>query len=190
MRTAGFVLVGGKSLRMGQDKALLPWRSRHLVEKVAGTVAAVTGNVMLVGHPERYKNLRYPCLADSRYELGPLAGIEAALETGRGEWNVIAGCDMPDISVDVLRCLLNKADQARASCVAARDITGQIHPLCAVYHSRCLPTIKKSLDEGRLRVMSVLEGLQTEYVPVQTRLININTPEDWLHWRQLSSNET
>jgi molybdopterin-guanine dinucleotide biosynthesis protein A len=189
MRTAGFVLVGGKSTRMGQDKALLLWRSRRLVENVAATVAAVTGTVTLVGRPEHYKSLSIPCLADSRHELGPLAGIEAALEAGQAEWNLIAGCDMPDISVDILHCLLDKARQTCASCVAARDITGQIHPLCAVYHARCLPAIKRSLDEGRLKLMNVLEDLQAEYVPVPIRLININTPEDWLHWRQLSSNE-
>ena len=171
---------------MGQDKALLPWHSQHLVEKIAATVAVVTGTVMLVGRPERYVHLKIPCLADRRHELGPLAGIEAALETGQGEWNLIVGCDMPDISVDVLRYLLDKASQTRAPYVAAQDIAGQIHPLCAIYHCRCLPVIKRSLDEGRLKLMNVLEDLQGEYVPVQTRLVNINTPEDWLRWRQLS----
>jgi molybdopterin-guanine dinucleotide biosynthesis protein A len=175
---------------MGQDKALLLWRSRHLVEKIADTVAAVTGTVMLVGRPERYVNLKIPCLPDHRHELGPLAGIEAALEAGQGEWNLIVGCDMPDISIDVLRCLLDKAGQTSALCVAAQDITGQIHPLCAVYHCRCLPAIKRSLNEGRLKLMKVLEDLQAEYILVQTRLVNINTPENWLHWRQLSYNKT
>ena len=189
MRAAGFVLVGGKSTRMGQDKALLPWGSRRLVEKVAATVAAAAGTVTLVGRPERYANLGIPCLADCRHELGPLAGIEAALKMEQGEWNLIVGCDMPDISDPVLRCLLEKAGQTQASCVAARDSTGQIHPLCAVYHSRCLSVIKRSLDEGNLKLMNVLKDLQAEYIAVPIRLGNINTPKDWLHWRQLSSNE-
>jgi molybdopterin-guanine dinucleotide biosynthesis protein A len=189
MRTAGFVLVGGKSTRMGQDKALLPWHSRRLVEEVAATVAAVTGTITLVGHPERYANLGIPCLADRRQELGPLAGIEAALETGQGEWNLIASCDMPDINVAVLRCLLDRADQTHAFCAAVRDITGQIHPLCAVYHALCLPIIKKSLDEGRLKLMNVLQELRAEYLPIPTKLTNINTPEDWLRWQQRLSNE-
>ena len=186
MRTAGFVLVGGKSARMGQDKALLPWHSRHLVEKIAATVAAVAGTVMLVGRPERYVNLTIPCLADRRPELGPLAGIEAALETNQGEWNLIVGCDMPDVNENVLRDLLDKANGIQALCVAAQDITGQIHPLCAIYHGRCLPVIRKSLDAGRLKLMNVLQDLGAEYIPVQRRLVNINTPEDWLQWRQLS----
>ena len=186
MRAAGFVLVGGKSARMGQDKALLLWHSRHLVEKVAATVAAVTGTVTLVGQPERYRNLKIPCLPDGRHGLGPLAGIEAVLETGQGEWNLIIGCDMPGISIAVLRCLLDKAGQTSALCVAAQDITGQIHPLCAVYHRRCLPAVKQSLDTGRLKLMNVLEDLQAEHILVQTKLENINTPEDWLRWQQLS----
>lgn len=189
MQTAGFVLVGGKSRRMGQDKALLLWHSQRLVERVAATVAAVTGTVTLVGHPERYTSLGIPCLADCRQGLGPLAGIETALEAGQGEWNLIAGCDMPDIRVDVLRGLADQVIRTRACCVVARDNTGQIHPLCAVYHARCLPIIKKSLDEGRLKLMSVLQELQAEYFSVPAKLTNINTPEDWLHWRQRLSNE-
>lgn len=189
MRTAGFVLVGGKSTRMGQDKALLPWHSQRLVEKVAAILAAVTGTATLVGRPERYANLGIPCLADHREALGPLAGIEAALEAKQAEWNLIVGCDMPDVNADVLRYLLDKAQQMHAPCVAAQDSTGQIHPLCAVYHVRCLPIVKKSLDEGRLKLMSVLEELQAEYLPVPIQLVNINTPEDWLRWQQRSSNE-
>jgi molybdenum cofactor guanylyltransferase len=190
MQAAGFVLVGGKSARMGQDKALLLWRSQRLVEIIAATVASVTGTVTLVGRPERYLNLKIPCLSDHRHELGPLAGIEAALETGRGDWNLIVGCDMPDISADALRSVLDQADQTGALCVAAQDITGRIQPLCAAYHRRSLPIIRRSLDEGRLKLMSVLEDLQAEYVPVQTKLVNVNTPEDWLHWQQLSAGKT
>lgn len=189
MQNAGFVLVGGKSTRMGQDKALLPWHSQRLVEKVASTVAAVTGSVTLVGHPERYGSLGIFCLADRRPELGPLAGIEAALEAAQGEWNLIVGCDMPDINVDALRGLLDQADRTHASCVAVRDIAGQIHPLCAAYHVQCLPTITRSLDEGRLKLMNVLQELQAEYFPVPMELTNINTPEDWLRWQGRSPNE-
>jgi molybdopterin-guanine dinucleotide biosynthesis protein A len=171
MQAAGFVLVGGKSARMGQDKALLLWRSQRLVEIIATRVASVTGTVTLVGRPERYR-------------------IEAALETGQGEWNLIVGCDMPDISADALRSVLDQAGQTKALCVAAQDTTGRIQPLCAAYHRRSLPIIRRSLEEGRLKLMNVLEDLQAEYVLVQTKLVNINTPEDWLHWQQLSAGRT
>ncbi|MBV9035651.1 MAG: molybdenum cofactor guanylyltransferase [Acidobacteriaceae bacterium] len=187
MRAAGFVLVGGMSTRMGQDKALLHWRSQPLVERIAATVAAVTETVTLIGSPERYVNLKIPCLPDTRHQLGPLAGIEAALETRQAEWNLIVGCDMPGVSREVLSCLLDRAGQINGLCVAAQDLTEQIQPLCAVYHRRCLPVIKKSLDEGRLKLMRILEDLRAEYVPVETKLTNINTPEDWLQWQQLSS---
>ncbi len=183
MRTAGFVLVGGMSTRMGQDKALLSWDSQYLVEKIAATVAAATGTVTLVGRPERYGHLNIPCIPDSRDGQGPLAGIEAALQSGQAEWNLIVSCDMPDISSAVLSFLLEKARETSASCVAAEDATGQIHPLCAVYHRRCLPIIRRSLAEGRLKLMKVLEDLGAEYLPVPTGLVNINTPEDWLCWR-------
>ena len=131
---------------MGQDKALLSWDSQYLVEKIAATVAAATGTVTLVGRPERYGHLNIPCIPDSRDGQGPLAGIEAALQSGQAEWNLIVSCDMPDISSAVLSFLLEKARETSASCVAAEDATGQIHPLCAVYHRRCLPIIRRSLE--------------------------------------------
>src|SRR5437762_8761701 len=84
MKAAGFVLVGGHSSRMGRDKALLPLDSGLLIEKLAAMVAAVVGTVALIGEPERYKHLGLECLPDLRPGMGPLAGIEAALESGRG----------------------------------------------------------------------------------------------------------
>ena len=79
MSREGFVLAGGRSSRMGRDKAFLPWESRFLVQHVTDQVALAAGNVALIGDQERYSALRLDCFADLRPGLGPLAGIEAAL---------------------------------------------------------------------------------------------------------------
>jgi molybdenum cofactor guanylyltransferase len=85
MQTAGFVLVGGDSSRMGRDKALLPLKSGLLIHELAGKVADASGTAALIGEPARYRHLEIDCLADLRPGMGPLAGIETALESGRGE---------------------------------------------------------------------------------------------------------
>ena len=79
MRVAGFVLTGGLSSRMGQDKALLPMGSQTLCEHIADIVSTVASQVFLIGHPERYGHLKYKCIADLRPGLGPLSGLETAL---------------------------------------------------------------------------------------------------------------
>jgi molybdenum cofactor guanylyltransferase len=181
---AGFVLVGGNSSRMGRDKAFLSWRSRFMVQHVADQVASCVGNVALIGHPERYRALGIDCFADLRPGLGPLAGVEAALESQRGGLNLIVGCDMPDLETACLFKLLERAEMNNAQCVAARDENGLIHPLCAVYSSSCLPAIRGALDAGRLKLLDVLEQLGAITLEIGQQISNLNTPEEWTAWQR------
>src|SRR5205814_2477042 len=68
MKRAGFVLVGGKSSRMGRDKALLPFQGSTLLEHIALHVAAAAGSVTLIGEPDKYRRLGFPVLTDNRSE--------------------------------------------------------------------------------------------------------------------------
>ncbi len=179
MDAAGFVLVGGQSRRMGRDKALLPHHSGVLVEEIAAKLAAVTVSVALVGPPERYRHLHLDCIPDRRPGLGPLAGVEAALASARGEWNLIVACDMPDIDTPLLKKLIDTAKQWRAQCALATDETGESHPLCAVYHASCLPIVSGALDRGRLKLLETVHALQPVTVHIGGVFRNVNTPEEW-----------
>ncbi len=167
---------------MERDKALLPWDSRPLVESVAARVASAAGNVALIGNPERYRDLALDCFPDLRPGLGPLAGIEAALESGRGELNLIVACDMPALETTWLVRLLEEAEKTQAACVATRDPSGAIHPLCAVYRDSCLPTVRRALDDGRLKLLDLLDELPTVTMETVETVWNLNTPEDWMAW--------
>ncbi len=179
MTTAGFVLVGGRSRRMGRDKALLPWHSGVLVQDVAAKVAEVSGTVDLVGNPDRYAHLGFNCLTDLRPGLGPLSGLETALHSGRAEYNLVLACDMPDVSAEHLTHLLRTAQQTDAKCVVTQDEAGRIHPLCAVYHAVCLPSISRALDERRLKLLDLVSELDAEAVSTRSPIRNINTAEEW-----------
>jgi len=177
MQAAAFVLVGGSSSRMGRDKALLSWNSRPLVDDVA-RAAAVAGSVALVGETTRYKQFGFDCLPDLRSGCGPLGGIEAALESRRGDLNLILACDMPGLEHAWLSRLLSHAQETGALCVASRD-PGGIHPLCAVYRSECLPAIRRNLDARRLRLLDLLRELGATTLERTRPLWNVNTPHDW-----------
>ncbi len=179
MQAAGFVLVGGRSSRMGHDKAFLMWNSRLLVEDVAAKAASVAGSVALIGKPERYRDLGLDCLPDLRHGFGPLAGIETALESGRGEFNLILACDMPGLRSEWLYRLLQKARETGALCIAIRDESGAIHPLCAVYTSGCLPIVRNALDTGRLKLLDLLRKLDAIILDIPAAVSNVNTPEEW-----------
>ncbi len=182
MQAAGYVLVGGKSSRMGRDKALLPGQFRYVVDDVAECVRAVTGNVTLVGNFDRFRELHYPCIPDLRPGSGPLSGLEAAMMSSGSDLNLILACDMPAIDITHLRWLLERAQASQNDCIVTEDATGKIHPLCAVYKKACLPAIQCRLDEKRLSLMGLLDEVRTEYIRVGAVVENINTPEDWARW--------
>jgi molybdenum cofactor guanylyltransferase len=184
MQAAGFVLVGGQSSRMGQDKARLRVRERLLVEGVAAKVKEAAGSVTLVGSPERYSDLSFECLPDLRRGLGPLAGLEAALSSRRADINLVLACDMPEVKADHLRRLLFEVGRSDASCVVTRDLTSTVHPLCAVYRSRCLDSVSRALDARRLRLLDIVRELHATVVDIAATIPNLNTPEQFAQWLQ------
>jgi molybdopterin-guanine dinucleotide biosynthesis protein A len=183
MRAAGFVLVGGRSSRMGRDKARLPVRSHLLVEDVAAKVAKIAGNVALVGDPAKYSDLPFECIPDLHPGFGPLSGIEAALAAQKAECNLITACDLPDLAPEWLECLLAAARRSSRLCVAAQDADGFLHPLCAVYRGACLPFVQDALSARRLKLLHLLDTLDALAVKIPAPLRNVNTPEDWRLWQ-------
>jgi len=169
---------------MGTDKARLPAGSHFLVEDVAQKVMVAAGNVALIGPPQRYADLPLECLPDQRPGFGPISGIETALASGRGELNLIVACDMPQLQTVWLRELLAKAANTYSLCVAGRDATGALHPLCAVYKSSCLPFVARAIDEGRLKLLDLLAQLRSDFYYIDDTVLNLNKPEDWSSWHE------
>ncbi|MEX2262592.1 MAG: molybdenum cofactor guanylyltransferase [Bryobacteraceae bacterium] len=180
-KCAGFVLVGGRSSRMGRDKALLRYKETTLVKHVAHVVLEAAGSVVLVGRPERYGDLQLPVIADTWEDAGPLGGIHAALKSTTAEWNLIVACDMPALTAPFLRGLL-------AGLEAAPDIlmpvgpSGKPEPLCAVYHRRSFAAMDAALQKGLRRITEAIAGLVVRYQPCAdgSPFANLNTPEQWL----------
>ncbi|MGA7415178.1 MAG: molybdenum cofactor guanylyltransferase [Bryobacteraceae bacterium] len=185
MRTAGFVLVGGRSSRMGQDKALLSFTPHApLVSHIAGLVQRVAGSAILLGPPARYGSLGWECWGDLRAGQGPLAGLEAALTRTSAPYNLIVACDLPGIQAATLADLLAQAIRQSAPCTLLRDGAGRVHPLCGVYHPICLSHIQSALDSGDRKVLNVVGHLVPAYFDVPFELANINRPEEWRKFLQ------
>jgi molybdenum cofactor guanylyltransferase len=185
MQSSGFVLAGGASKRMGQPKALLPYRGTTLVEHVAKIVAEATGSVapasvIVIGDPGSLGHLGLPVFADELPSYGPASGIYTALRVTNTDWNLVVACDMPAVTADLLRVLLLRAETAERNCVAATGPYGQPEPLCAVYHRRCLPALTRSIRVKRLRMRDFVKEIGAIWVPVdKLALANVNTPAEW-----------
>lgn len=165
---------------MGRDKALLPFKGRTLVECVAAEVHAVTGNVTLVGDVSRHSYLSYPVIEDIFPGRGPLSGIHAALTASRAEWNLIVACDMPDVTSDFLRKVLDRAESGGADAVLPAGPSGLPEPLCAAYRRRSLEVIADALERGIRKVTDGLARLSVDIwrVPDPRYFHNLNSPED------------
>jgi molybdopterin-guanine dinucleotide biosynthesis protein A len=178
--TAGFVLAGGKSTRMGRDKALLDDGRGPLVARVAAEVQKAAGHVTLIGSAERYGHLGFAVVEDLRPGNGPLGGIETALAITESAWNLVVACDMPNLTAPVLTQLLVFARKSNADCVLGRTSAG-VEPLFAVYRRESLPAVRTALDRGILKITDALIPLHVIHFEIDNRDIpaNVNTPEDW-----------
>jgi molybdopterin-guanine dinucleotide biosynthesis protein A len=180
----GFVLVGGRSSRMGRDKALLPYRGRALVESVASTVAEVAGAAVLVGTPEIYGGYGYPAIPDLYPGEGPLGGILTALRHSRAEWNLVVACDMPALNAEILRRLFASAEGAKPGAVLPAGPSGLLEPLCALYHTSTRQAIELAFGRGVRKVVDALAAVPLERLAVPDAGVfdNVNTPDDWAHY--------
>jgi molybdopterin-guanine dinucleotide biosynthesis protein A len=178
---AGFVLAGGRSSRMGCDKASLLWEGKSLLARAVTVVQAVTGVIAIVGDPAFHSIDSLPVISDRIRGAGPLGGIEAALAWSSAPWNLIVACDMPSLDPTVLEAILIRA-AALPECDAVVPVSaGMPQPLCAAYHRRTLPAFQRALEAGTFKMMEALESVRVGRleIPCSDSFRNVNTPEDW-----------
>jgi molybdopterin-guanine dinucleotide biosynthesis protein A len=181
MRRAGFVLVGGRSTRMGRDKAWLPFRGMALAAHVASVVAEAAGSVALIGDPEKYGGLGFSVEPDHVRGCGPMGGLYTALSVTVADWNLVVACDMPGITVQTLNHLLDQIPASGSGCVVPVSAEGDPQPLCAAYHRGCLSAIKRAIEDKRFKMKDIIGELQPVLVAgvEPASLVNLNSPSEW-----------
>ena len=189
----GFVLTGGRSSRMGQDKALMQVNGRALVEIVAGNVLRGLDCVTLVGSCAKYGGLGRPVIEDVHPGLGPLSGIHAALKHSRKPLCLVVGCDMPFLSAEFIEYLAQIAIVADTDVTVAESSEHGYESLCAVYNRTVLPQVEEAIAQGELKLASLYARVKMrtlsaeECRPFNSHGIlfsNVNTAEDFTLARQ------
>ncbi|HTS78037.1 MAG TPA: molybdenum cofactor guanylyltransferase [Bryobacteraceae bacterium] len=175
---AGFLLVGGRSTRMGRDKARLPLGGRTLAEHIAERIRQAAGSVMLVGTREDEPLAGFPDLMPGN---GPLGGVFTALHRSSAEWNLIVACDMPEVTRELFEHLFRAAESSAADCVVPGRPGGALEPLCAIYHRRVAAAAHAAINRKSLKMHDFVSGLKmsVEYFEDPSPFANINTPEQW-----------
>jgi len=184
---AGAILAGGRSRRMGRDKALLPINGQPLIGRLAERLQAVTDLVYICANErDRYSFLGLRVIQDLFPGQGPLAGLHAALIASPRAAVLLVACDMPMVEDRLLRALMRMAEEGYDAIVPCSS-SGRIQPLCGLYRASCLIRVESMLKYG-IREFSVLlegKGLAIRLVrPAEAGfddacLVNLNTPADF-----------
>ncbi|HLJ27242.1 MAG TPA: molybdenum cofactor guanylyltransferase [Candidatus Angelobacter sp.] len=192
----GFVLAGGKSSRMGANKALLALNGSTLVEGTKAIVEQVCERVFIVGSRQLYGAFG-ECYEDVYPNCGPLGGIHAALLNSRTAHSLIISVDTPFIRTDFLNYMIERALNSSAMVTAPR-IGGVVQPLCAVFSRDFLPIVEAALKSGKYKVEPTFPQEQTlvlteadlsQFEMAAEMFENLNTPEDFELARKRSSGQ-
>lgn len=178
------ILAGGKSSRMGEDKALLKYEGKFFVEKIAEELYFFEEKIVARGkNPELEDFVKkdfWKVIPDEYENHGPLGGLHAALKKCDSDALFVVTCDMPLISRKLIKkiCyIFEQEDKNDASVVVTSD--GKIHPLCGIYRKELYTHMENNLLQSNNRMMSILKDRNINYIELNDQdskyLKNINT---------------
>lgn len=181
------IMAGGKSSRMGTDKAFVPLLGKPLIAYLLASVATLdpAETVIITNRPEAYAHLGLPTASDLMPGMGPLGGIYTALHTCVNPDVLVLACDVPFTNPALLAYMASLRADRHDIIVPVRD--GHPQGLQAIYHQRCAGAIRDCLEAGRLKVIAAYERLRVRYLdetewrpfdPDGLSFLNVNTPAD------------
>jgi molybdenum cofactor guanylyltransferase len=193
----GFLLAGGKSSRMGTDKAFLDFGGQTLLDRALNVMGAVCDRVAIVGDPAKFAKCEPPKHEPRKYEsivadifpgCGPLAGIHAALVHSSAELNLMLAVDMPFVSRELLAFLFAAAENTDAIITVPRTSKG-LQPLCAIYRRGFSTAAELALRAGKYKVDAAFCSVSVRVIEAsgltaagfsEQSFFNVNTPQDRL----------
>lgn len=190
---SGIILAGGKTSRMGTDKALLKLGDGYIISRITQILISVFTNVLIISDRlTSYEFLGIPIYPDIIKQKGPLSGIHSALVNSKTEDNFIITCDLPMISRDVIKYLLEyKCNKP----IRYFFDTNKHHYFPGVYNKSILTEIEKifssrheseSEKELKYSIKNLVDKVSAEAINAEQlsfyypeMFISINTPSDY-----------
>jgi molybdopterin-guanine dinucleotide biosynthesis protein A len=183
---SAILLAGGKSSRMGIDKANLKLDGGlMMLQSIARKLSAVSDEVIVATDGRRYDDIgvRVKWVADVHPGAGSLVGLYSGLREASSDYALVVACDMPFLSLDLLRYMIALP---RDYDILAPRLGDKIEPLHAIYSRSCLPTIARLLEAGHLKIIDLFGEVLVRYLteeafekydPEHRSFFNINSPD-------------
>ncbi len=182
------LLLGGHSSRMGSSKAELLLEGETFGARIARGLSSLAPVYLSCSADTEVTHWQssYPRVVDRLLHIGPMGGMASAMEQIEAEWYFFCACDMPLMSAELPRRLLEELKSAEdTDALLIRNGQGRIYPIAGLYHRRILPEIKARIAAGDYRLWRLLEHCRVCYLEEETlgklalALTNVNTPEDF-----------
>ncbi|HEX9991010.1 MAG TPA: molybdenum cofactor guanylyltransferase [Chloroflexia bacterium] len=188
------ILAGGRSTRMGTNKALLRLSPGGLtvIEQVVSRLgeAGLPPDLLITNTPHEYAFLVLPIAPDDAPGAGPLGGILTALNHSPYKRVLVVACDMPMLNPMLLRYMASLPGDYDALIPRWTDVSGRkrLETLHAIYSRGCIGPISERIKAGDLKVAALAEDIRVRYLeegemrrydPGLQSFRNVNTPEDW-----------
>ncbi|MCF6154119.1 MAG: molybdenum cofactor guanylyltransferase [Candidatus Brocadia sp.] len=180
------ILAGGKSRRMGFNKAFLTYGDKTFIEHQIARLRRIFDEIILSANDVSiYNHLNLPVVSDIMPERGPLSGICAGLMRSSSFHSFVIACDMPFIHEKIILYLRERIDGYD---VVVPQTSRGLEPLHAFYSKKCIQPMYRCLNEGRLRIIDFFSEVKVKIVDEQEfkeldtstqPLVNLNTPEEY-----------
>ena len=189
---SGIVLAGGQSRRMGRNKALLELEGQTLIARVLERLSPLCDELIISANDvELYADLPVQVVPDLIAGRGALSGIHAGLATMRHDKAVVVACDMPFLSLSLLRYMVVMSSGYD---VVAPRVDGFFEPLHAVYSARCVEPIAQLIAKGPRRVVDLYRQIRLREVTkadvqlfdAALSFVNVNTHKEWAEVQRLT----
>ena len=176
------VLAGGRSLRMGTDKALLKLREKNFLETILQALSMFPDVMISSAGHEKYRGVNARIVPDIYPGAGPIGGIYSSLVASRHEYLFVTACDTPFLSASLIREMCRAAEGYQ--CCVAREENGRVHSLCGVYHKSMIPLFKELIEGTRYKIALAYPKVRMKYFAISSwqaaELKNFNTKEEYM----------
>ena len=181
----GIILSGGKSTRMGENKAFIELEGVPIVRRIYTLFKELFQEVIIVtNQQELFKNFDSKIYSDLIPNQGALGGLYTGLFFSTFQYSFCVACDMPFIKKALVQYIINHIEGEDV--IVPRTEDG-LQPLHAIYSKNCLDPIKKIMEQGKYKIIDFYNWVNVKIVeekdftlldPLRESFINVNTPEE------------
>ncbi len=182
-KVTGIILAGGKSLRMGSDKGLIPYKGKPMISYSIDLLSKFCGRLLLSSSSDIYDSFGLERIPDIIQNSGPIVGLLSCLRVSKTNINFCLPCDTPGIPSEVIGYLLKEAFNNPGKCII--PLTPMPEPLIAVYPTGVASLLETLITSNEYRMTKIFEQFPVKYIPLEKFpsgnkdiFLNINTKND------------